>query len=301
MGKGSNEVLVEVMRGRSEASKRLIEASYQILKEIQPASVRAVCYRLFTMGMIPNMSKGSTGKVSKQLVYARENHIIPWEWIVDETRSAEKVLTWTDTDERITAAVRNYRRDYWQEQPYRIEVWSEKGTVRGTLAPILDEYGVTFRAMHGYSSATVINTIAEESNMSDKPLIAFYCGDFDPSGKHMSDIDLPERLGRYGAKITIERIALLETDVFDGDLPSFKADTKTGDSRYQWFVSNFGHNCWELDAMSPVTLRECVQSSILCKLDIEAWHRAIDIEQVEKASMQQFHKSWKNTQIANRG
>ena len=53
--------------------------------------------------------------------------------------------------------------------------------------------------------------------------------------------------------------------------------------------------------MSPVTLRECVQSSILSKLDIEAWHRAIDIEQVEKASMQQFHQSWKNTQIANRG
>jgi len=289
------------MRGKSQASKHLIEVSYQILAEIQPASVRAVCYRLFTIGMIPNMSKGSTGKVSKQLVYARENGIIPWEWIVDETRSAEKVLTWTDTDERITAAVRNYRRDYWQEQPYRIEVWSEKGTVRGTLAPILDEYGVTFRAMHGYSSATVINTIAEESNMSDKPLIAFYCGDFDPSGKHMSDIDLPDRLGRYGAKITIERIALLETDVFDGDLPSFKADTKTADSRYQWFVSNFGHNCWELDAMSPVTLRECVQSSILCKLDIEAWHRAIDIEQVEKASMQQFHQSWKSTQIANRG
>jgi len=40
-------------RGKSQASKRLIEASHQILKEIQPASVRAVCYRLFTMGIIP--------------------------------------------------------------------------------------------------------------------------------------------------------------------------------------------------------------------------------------------------------
>ena len=289
------------MRGKSKSSLDLIAASYEILSEIHPASVRAVCYRLFTLGIIPNMSKGSTGKVSKQLVYARENGIIPWEWIVDETRAAEKVLTWTDPDERINAAVRNYRRDYWQEQPYRIEVWSEKGTVRGTLAPILDEFGVTFRAMHGYSSATVINTIAEESNMSDKPLIAFYCGDFDPSGKHMSDIDLPDRLRRYGAKITIERIALLETDVFDGDLPSFKADTKTGDSRYEWFVKNFGHNCWELDAMSPVTLRECVEGSILSMLDIEAWHRAIEIELVEKASMKKFHQSWKNTQIANRG
>jgi len=253
------------------------------------------------MGIIPNMSKGSTGKVSKQLVYARENGIIPWEWIVDETRAAEKIQAWTDTDSIIRAAVNGYRRDYWQEQPYRIEIWSEKGTVRGTLAPILDEYGVTFRAMHGYSSATVINSIAEESNMSSKPLIAFYCGDFDPSGKHMSDIDLPDRLERYGAEITIQRIALLEADVFDGDLPSFKAETKTGDSRYQWFVNNFGHNCWELDAMSPVTLRECVENSILSKLDSEAWNRAVDIEKVQKASMQQFHKSWKNTQIANRG
>ena len=289
------------MRGKSHASRLLIEASYQILKDIEPASVRAVCYRLFTMGIIPNMSKGSTGKVSKQLVYARENGIIPWEWIVDETRAAEKIKAWTDTDSIIRAAVNGYRRDYWQEQPYRIEIWSEKGTVRGTLAPILDEYGVTFRAMHGYSSATVINSIAEESNMSSKPLIAFYCGDFDPSGKHMSDIDLPDRLERYGAEITIQRIALLEADVYDGNLPSFKADTKTGDSRYQWFVNNFGHNCWELDAMSPVTLRECVESSILSKLDSEAWNRAVDIEQVQKISMQEFHESWKKSQIANRG
>ena len=71
------------MRGKSKSSLDLIAASYEILSEIQPASVRAVCYRLFTLGKIPDMSKGSTGKVSKQLVYARENSIIPWEWIVD--------------------------------------------------------------------------------------------------------------------------------------------------------------------------------------------------------------------------
>jgi hypothetical protein len=289
------------MRGKSQASLSLIEASYEILKEIQPASVRAVCYKLFTMGVIPNMSKGSTGKVSKNLVYARERQLIPWDWIVDETRSAEKTQTWKDTSSIIRAAVNSYRRDYWQEQPYRVEVWSEKGTVRGTLSPILDEYGVTFRAMHGYSSATVINEIAEESNRSDKPLIAFYCGDFDPSGKHMSDIDLPRRLERYGANITIQRIALLESDVFDGDLPSFEAASKSGDTRFQWFINNFGNKCWELDAMSPVTLRECVQTSIIRKLDLEAWDRAIDIEHVQKASLQQFHQSWKSTQIANRG
>lgn len=287
------------MRGKSQASLRLIDASYQILIEIQPASVRAVCYRLFTMGMIPNMSKGSTGKVSKQLVYARENCIIPWEWIVDETRSAETVTTWMDTSSIIKAAVNGYRRDYWQDQPNRVEIWSEKGTVRGTVSPILEKYGVTFRAMHGYSSATVINNIADESNSSDKPLTAFYCGDFDPSGKHMSDIDLPDRLLKYGGNLRIERIALTDIDVLTGKLPHFEADTKVGDTRYRWFRDNFGNKCWELDALSPVILRNRVENSILSVLNTELWDRAIEVESVEKLSMEQFHQSWKNIQRTN--
>lgn len=289
------------MRGKSQESLRLIEASYQILEEIQPASVRAVCYRLFTKAIIPNMSKGSTAKVSKQLVYARENGIIPWEWIVDETRSEETIATWRDTSSIIEAAVNEYRRDYWQDQPNRVEIWSEKGTVRGSVSPVLDKYGVTFRAMHGYSSATVINNIADESNRSDKPLTAFYCGDFDPSGKHMSDIDLPNRLRKYGGTLRIERIALTDIDVLTGKLPSFEAGTKVGDTRYRWFRDNFGSKCWELDAMSPVDLRNRVESSILSMLNMELWHRAIEVENVEKLSMEQFHQSWKNIQIANRG
>lgn len=287
------------MRGISQDSHRLINASYTILEEIQPASVRAVCYRLFTMGIIPNMSKKSTGKVSKRLVYAREKGIIPWEWIVDETRAVERVPLWGNPNQRIRYAVKGYRRDYWQEQPKRIEIWSEKGTVRGTLSPILDKYGVAFRAMHGYSSATVINLIADESNESDKPLIAFYCGDFDPSGKHMSDIDLPERIERYGGNVEIRRIALIDEDVYGGNLPSFRAETKVGDSRYRWFSNNFGDTCWELDALSPVVLRDRVEDSILSELDIEAWQQASRIELVEKLSMEQFFESWKNTQPAN--
>ena len=34
---------------------------------------------------------------------------------------------------------RAYRRDFWKQQPKRVEVWSEKGTVRGVLQPVLDQ------------------------------------------------------------------------------------------------------------------------------------------------------------------
>jgi hypothetical protein len=95
-----------------------------------------------------------------------------------------------------------YRRNEWALQPEYVEVWSEKGTVRGTLAPVLDQYGVTFRVMHGYASATVVNEIAELSRkLKGKPYIALYVGDHDPSGRHMSDVDLPGRLAEYGGHV----------------------------------------------------------------------------------------------------
>jgi hypothetical protein len=41
-----------------------VDAAVTILQEIQPASVRAVCYRLFTLGIIDSMAKSETNKVS---------------------------------------------------------------------------------------------------------------------------------------------------------------------------------------------------------------------------------------------
>lgn len=278
-------------RGRGSRSIRLIEAAKQILSEIQPASVRALCYRLFVAGLILDMGKSSTNSVSRLLRIARENGEVPWSWIVDESREAETVPTWSNPDEIIETAVRTYRRNCWQDQPCLVEVWSEKGTVRGTLSPVLKKYGVTFRVMHGYASATVINDVAEMSSASPKPLIALYVGDWDPSGKHMSDIDLPERLTRYGGRLELTRIALLRHDL--GDLPSFRPQTKRQDPRYRWFMRNVRTHCYELDAMPPPDLRDRVEQQIRARIDIDLWDHAGMIERAEVESMQNFHESWR--------
>ena len=130
-------------RGKSARNLELIAAAYDILARIQPASVRAVCYQLFIRHLIESMAKTCTNRVSKQLVYARGHGSLDWDWIVDETREPEYAPTWKDPERLITATVRQYRKDRWQNQPRRVEIWSEKGTVRGTLRPVLDEYGVT--------------------------------------------------------------------------------------------------------------------------------------------------------------
>lgn len=282
-------------RGKAEATMVLIKTAIRILEEIQPATVRAVCYRLFIEKLLPAMNKANTDKVSKQLVWAREQGLLPWGWVVDETREAETIASWDSPEQLIAAAVSQYRKDYWTMQPNWVEVWSEKGTIRGTLAPILKRYGVTFRVMHGYGSATSLHGIAQETAANPKPLTVLYVGDWDPSGMQMSEVDLPDRLERYNGWATIKRIALDAADVAPGtELPFFEAQEKSKDPRYQWFVKNYGTRCWELDALSPVVLRQRVEGQICSLLDVDAWTHAVKVERAETESMKSVMGAWKS-------
>jgi hypothetical protein len=289
---GITSTTLRKRRGKSRNTIRIVDAAAAILEEIAPATVRAVCYRLFVDGLIPNMSKVSTDKVSRMLVWAREQDAIDWSAIVDETREVEQVSTWSDPQSLIRAAVRQYRKDYWDAQPTHVEVWSEKGTVRGTLSPVLNEFGVPFRVMHGYGSATAIKSIADTSVEIYKPFVALYVGDWDPSGLHMSDVDLPKRIDEYGGVVEVVRIALTMDDISNEELPSFEAETKRGDPRHQWFTRSHGKRCWELDALSPVTLRDRVKQAITDELDIQSWNRMVEVENVERESMTNVLSQW---------
>jgi hypothetical protein len=270
----------------------LIEACREILAEIQPTTVRSVCYQLFTRSLIPSMAKTETNRVGTQLTWAREQGIIPWDWIVDETREPEYAGTWRDPAQFIRMAQNSYRRDRWEGQEQHVEVWSEKGTVRGTLAPVLNNYGVNFRVMHGYASATAVMQAATESGGSSRPWLAFYIGDWDPSGLHMSEVDLPGRLEAYGGDITVQRIALAAPDIADPALPSFEVETKRGDTRYRWYVRHYGSRCWEVDALNPNILRGRVVDAIRELIEPESWERYALGEQAEQRSLKQVLGQW---------
>lgn len=185
---------------------------------------------------------------------------------------------------------RSYRRDFWTQQPVRVEVWSEKGTVRGVLQPVLDEYGVGFRVLHGFSGATTIYDVAQ--NDDGRLLIVLYVGDFDPSGLYMSERDLPDRLAKYGGEhVLIKRIALTREQT--NDLPSFPASDKKKDPRYNWFVQNFGKRCWELDALDPNHLRAAIAEAIRDEIEPTAWARCDLINKAEQESLRTILANWK--------
>ena len=85
-------------RGMAQRSLDLIEAMREIAEELQPITGRGIGYQLFTRKLIASMARTEMARVYRLLKEARERGIIPWSWIVDETRSNERVSTWDDPD-----------------------------------------------------------------------------------------------------------------------------------------------------------------------------------------------------------
>jgi hypothetical protein len=273
----------------AQRSLELIDAMYAEAEAAEPITGRGIGYKLFARGLIPSMERKEMKRVYRLLKEARELDIIPWEWIVDETRELEKVSTWANPAAYARTVARSYRREFWNQQPVRVEVWSEKGTVRGVLAPVLDKYAVGFRVMHEFSSATTVYDVCQSDDA--RPLIALYVGDYDPSGLFMSEQDLPARLSKYGGDhVRLRRIAL--TYVQLEGLQGFPAADKRKDPRHAWFVRSFGRECFELDAMDPNDLRDCVEREIKRRIEPKAWKRCERVNKAEQDSLKTVLKGW---------
>jgi hypothetical protein len=161
--------------------------------------------------------------------------------------------------------------------------------VRGLLRPVLDKYAVGFNPVHGFTSATSAHDAAEDDDGRD--LILLYVGDFDPSGMYMSEEDLPTRFAKYdGNHIKLKRIALTRRHV--RTLPPFPASDKRKDSRYRWFCANYGTQCWELDAMDPNALRDCVEREIKKLIEPVAWQRCVAVNAAEQESLKTILETW---------
>jgi hypothetical protein len=52
-------------RGRAKATLDLIDTCIEIIEQVQPITVRGVCYRLFVAGMIDSMAVKNTQKISR--------------------------------------------------------------------------------------------------------------------------------------------------------------------------------------------------------------------------------------------
>jgi hypothetical protein len=267
----------------------LIAAAVEILDVESPMTIRQLFYRLVSRGLIPN-DKKHYQLVSRVMTKARDDGRCSFDAIVDRSRPHYSPNVFDDAGEYASVVQRGYRKDYWALQPNHVEIWVEKDAIVGSIEPTTDALGVTIRVGRGFLSTTKAYEIAQRFSTIDKPITVFYLGDHDPSGQDI-ERDLYDRIRLYSSgDFDLQRLAIHKADIRLFNLPPLRI--KDGDVRAPKFRFQHGDECVELDALPPDELRRRIREAVEHLMDAELWDRAIAVEKVELASIQDAARMW---------
>jgi hypothetical protein len=253
-------------------------------------TLRQVYYRLVAAGLIAN-TRSQYNSLSSQLVKAREKGDVDDSRFTDRSRRIDDA-SFDSPNDFIEACRRTLRQKYirrfWDSQPIYCEVWIEKDALSQVLAEAVYPVNTIVAPSRGYSSYTyLVETASRISRHSGdgKPTVILHFADHDPSGFDMSR-DLQARLTKYCGQreVEVRRIALIHDQVIGYDL--IPNPVKKTDRRSSGYVSQYGDQCWELDAIEPDQLiwifRTAVESLIE---DKDAWQAIKEQDRVERKAL----------------
>lgn len=289
-------------------------------------TLRTIFYNLVAKQIIPNTKSAYKG-LGSQLVKARKEGIVKWEWMADDTRTIfggdwnekePESYTMSIVDKVIDGAD-NYNLPIWSNQKYYVEIWIEKKAMRRTFSKWTEEYNVTIVPSSGYCGWTFLKEGAERIarelyDDTDNPAIAeyqkrdvglirndkqpiiLYFGDFDPSGKDI-ERHLKESLEWFGLDIVVKRIGVTKEQIERYELPHKPEDADDisrlqKDSRY----ANWEHGLYavELDALMgfvPDEFERMVRESVEEYLDFDILEETEEQQERERKEVKEKIRS----------
>lgn len=164
-------------------------------------TLRQLYYQLVSKELIPNHDKvyKKLGGILDDLRYSGN---IDWNLFEDRGRVPYTPYYELSVEEAILSTARTYRLDRQLEQPFHIEVWTEKDAISGILRPVCSKFGVKMVVNKGYSSSTAMyqayTRFIDKINDGHKIKILYF-GDHDPSGLDMIR-DIQDRIDFFIAK-----------------------------------------------------------------------------------------------------
>ena len=243
-------------------------------------------YRVVSAGWLPSTDKEHYARLGRMMTTLRERGIVPFSWIVDNVRSTIKPSSWSGMSDYVDSVRECYRKNFWAMLPEYGHVIVEKDAIAGTIAPVTRKYDMDLSPIRGYVSLSFANEIADVWDEIEKPIHAYYLGDFDASGFDL-ERDLRAKLERYCHRsFEWGRLAVNCEDFANFDLIPLKP--KKSDRRYCTFVRKHGSECAELDAIPATELRRRVEDAINWHIPQIEWQRLCEVERVEKESFNEI-------------
>ena len=175
--------------------------------------------------------------------------------------------------------------DRWKDQPNYVEVWVEKDALIGIVSQVCKSLDVPHFSCRGYTSQSEMWGAAQRFIQQDEreSRVIIHLGDHDPSGIDMTR-DIQERLEMFGADVEVKRVALTMNQINTFNPPP--NPTKVTDARSSGYISRFGHECWELDALEPKVITQLIQNEVTALIDYSLFNAVADRERRDKDNIQ---------------
>jgi hypothetical protein len=246
-------------------SLAIIDTARQICADYQrqgfDLTLRQLYYQFVARGYLANKDT-EYKRLGNIINDARLAGLLDWDYIVDRTRNLRGLAHWETPSSVIDSAAYGYRTDRWANQSNRVEVWIEKDALVGVIANACNRLDVPFFSCRGYTSQSELwgagQRLARYGRLGQDPIV-IHLGDHDPSGVDMTR-DIGDRLALFGAEVEVRRIALNMDQVDQYQPPPNPA--KLTDARANGYISRYGNQSWELDALDPTTLDALITATI---------------------------------------
>lgn len=274
----------------------IIAQANQIIQEYQTQgfdlTLRQLYYQFVSRDLLPNKQK-YYDKLGTIISNARLAGMIDWRAIEDRTRNIQSRSYWDNPGQIIGAALRSYRRDRWEGQEYRPEVWIEKEALIGVISSKCRELDVSYFACKGYVSQSEMWNAAQRFQryqIRGQQTVIIHLGDHDPSGIDMTR-DIQDRQTLFKSLgCTIERIALNMDQIDKYNPPPNPA--KLTDSRCGNYIKEYGSSSWELDALEPSVMTDLIEQKIVEYRDDEVMQQVINLEDDHKRILENIKDNW---------
>lgn len=254
-------------------------------------TLRQLYYQFVARGLVPNRDS-EYKRLGSVVNDARLAGLIDWNAIQDMTRYVRSLSHWDSPEEVIASAATNYRRDMWETQSYRPEVWIEKDALVGVISGVCEELDVPYFSCRGYTSQSEMWSAGQRLRryvrQGQTPVI-LHLGDHDPSGIDMTR-DITDRLALFMGGCEINRLALNMNQVRTYRPPPNPA--KITDSRFIGYLQLYGEESWELDALEPRVLADLIRGALERFIDTAAWEERTALVAEETATLEEAARRW---------
>jgi len=261
------------------------------LYEYKPFTIRQVYYQQVAKGVIPN-NKAKYRSVVRLLVRLRENDIVPWNLIVDNTRRTTDKRGHSNVQAWLAEILnyldpRNYGRCYVQKQGVYIEVSTEKDALASIIDDEIWEYCTRLNVVRGQVSATHLEKMSQRFDaavMRGQTPVLLHFGDLDPSGIAIPKAIRKNLLERHSVDVDVRHVALTPEQVKHFELLTSPDAVKTEDPNYKKWIKAFGQEqvAVELDALHPKQLRQLLREALHNTYNIDSFDPEIQKEKEER-------------------